>query len=103
MKNRLILALFLNLFYFKIDNSFAMKTDNFEKENLGWRLQQLQQRLGEWWELQWSKFFKPPNLDLPDYHFTETIYYTATKKSAVENCAANGDTLGPVITSCELN
>ena len=44
-----------------------MKTDNFEKENLGWRLQQLQQRLGEWWELQWSKFFKRPNLDLPDY------------------------------------
>ena len=44
-----------------------MKTDNFEKENLSWWLQQLQQRLGEWWELQWSKFFKLPNLDLPDY------------------------------------
>ena len=43
------------------------------------------------------------HLDLPDYHFTETIYYTATKKSAVENCSANGDTEGPVITSCELN
>ena len=44
-----------------------MKTDNFEKANLGWWLQQLQQHLGEWWELQWSKFFKPPNLDLSYY------------------------------------
>ena len=44
-----------------------MKTNNFEKENLGWWLKQLQQRIGEWWELQLSKFFKIPNLNLPDY------------------------------------
>lgn len=44
-----------------------MTNNDFEKENLGWWLQQLQQRLGEWWELQQIKFFKLPNLDLPDY------------------------------------
>ncbi len=28
-----------------------MATGSFEKNNLGWQLYQLQQRLGEWWEL----------------------------------------------------
>jgi hypothetical protein len=41
-----------------------MKTDSFEKENLDWWLQQLQQRIGEWWELQLSKL---SNLNIPDY------------------------------------
>lgn len=41
--------------------------------------------------------------DLPEYHFSETIFYTATKKSATENCKANEDAVGPVITTCELN
>jgi hypothetical protein len=29
-----------------------MPTSSFEKTNLGWQLQQLQRRVGEWWELQ---------------------------------------------------
>lgn len=37
----------------------------FKKDSLGWRLQQLQQRIGEWWELQLQKLnFKLPNTDL---------------------------------------
>ena len=44
-----------------------MANNSFEKENLGWWLQQLQQRIGEWWELQLSKFLKIPNLNIPDY------------------------------------
>ena len=42
------------------------------------------------------------HLDIAEYYFSETIFYTATKKSALENCAANEDAVGPVITSCEL-
>ncbi|MEB3309940.1 MAG: DUF4129 domain-containing protein [Snowella sp.] len=38
----------------------------FEKENLGWWLQQLQQRFGEWWELQQSKLLKTALPALPD-------------------------------------
>ena len=34
-----------------------MTTPQFEKVNLAWRLQQLQQNLGEWWELQWRRWF----------------------------------------------
>ena len=33
-----------------------MPTDSFEKNSLGWQLGQLQQRFGEWWELQTSQF-----------------------------------------------
>jgi hypothetical protein len=29
-----------------------MSTNSFEKTNLGWEFQQLQRRIGEWWELQ---------------------------------------------------
>jgi hypothetical protein len=36
------------------------------------------------------------------YHFTETIFYTATKNAAIENCAANEDKSGSITTSCEL-
>ncbi|GBF81512.1 DUF4129 domain-containing protein [Aphanothece sacrum] len=39
--------------------------ESFKKDGLGWRLQQLQQRIGEWWELQLQKWnFKLPNPDL---------------------------------------
>lgn len=38
----------------------------FEKQNLGWWLQQLQQRLGEWWELQQQKLFKTALPALPN-------------------------------------
>ncbi|HEY9905306.1 MAG TPA: DUF4129 domain-containing protein [Candidatus Sericytochromatia bacterium] len=37
-----------------------MSTSSFEKNSLGWQLYQLQQRIGEWWELQTSRFV--PNL-----------------------------------------
>jgi hypothetical protein len=37
-----------------------MPTSSFEKSSLGWQLTQLGQRLGEWWELQTSRF--SPNL-----------------------------------------
>jgi hypothetical protein len=39
-----------------------MAAGSFEKTSIGWQLQQLQQRLGEWWELQLSKL----NPQLPD-------------------------------------
>jgi hypothetical protein len=32
-----------------------MATGPFKNSSLGWQLQQLQQRLGEWWELQWQR------------------------------------------------
>ena len=45
-----------------------MPTDSFEKNNLGWQLSQLQQRIGEWWELQTSRFApNVPNLSLPSW------------------------------------
>lgn len=34
----------------------------FEKNNLGWQLNQLQQKIGEWWELQLSKW----KINLPE-------------------------------------
>jgi hypothetical protein len=37
-----------------------MPTGSFEKTSFGWQLSQLQQRVGEWWELQTSRF--APNL-----------------------------------------
>ena len=33
-----------------------MSKGSFEKDSLGWQLGQLQQRFGEWWELQFSRF-----------------------------------------------
>jgi hypothetical protein len=45
-----------------------MPTDSFEKNNLGWQLSQLQQKIGEWWELQTSRFApNVPNLSLPSW------------------------------------
>ncbi len=45
-----------------------MSTSPFEKSNFGWQLGQMLQRMGEWWELQMSRF-KPniPNTSLPDW------------------------------------
>jgi hypothetical protein len=42
------------------------------------------------------------NTEIPSCHFTETIYYTATKNSAEANCEANEDNTAPIITTCEL-
>ncbi|MGL5033379.1 MAG: DUF4129 domain-containing protein [Microcystaceae cyanobacterium] len=43
-----------------------MNKTTFEKSNLEWQLQQLQQNFSEWWELQWSKWFGfVPRLDVP--------------------------------------
>jgi hypothetical protein len=50
-----------------------MTTPQFEKVNLSWRLQQLQQNLGEWWELQWQRRFghlpdiKSPRIEDPEF------------------------------------
>ncbi|UXE59798.1 MAG: DUF4129 domain-containing protein [Woronichinia naegeliana WA131] len=50
-----------------------MTTPQFEKVNLAWRLQQLQQNLGEWWELQWRRWFgslpdiKAPRIEDPEF------------------------------------
>ena len=41
-----------------------MSTDSFEKNSLGWQVYQLQQRIGEWWELQTIKLSKNI-LDIP--------------------------------------
>jgi hypothetical protein len=40
-----------------------MSTESFENNNVVWQIQQLQQRVGEWWELQTSRFTN--NLNLP--------------------------------------
>ncbi|HEY9691551.1 MAG TPA: DUF4129 domain-containing protein [Oculatellaceae cyanobacterium] len=44
-----------------------MATEEFEKTNLGWRLQQLQQQLGEWIELQFTK------RNIPDWSIPEWL------------------------------
>jgi hypothetical protein len=45
-----------------------MPTDSFEKNNFGWQLGQLQQRVGEWWELQTSRFSPNlPQVSLPSW------------------------------------
>jgi hypothetical protein len=42
------------------------------------------------------------NTEIPSYHFTEKIFYTATKNAAEANCEANEDDTAPIITTCEL-
>ena len=45
-----------------------MSNGSFEKDSLGWQLSQLQQRFGEWWELQLSQFApNPSNASLPSW------------------------------------
>ncbi len=45
-----------------------MPTDSFEKNSLGWQLGQLQQRFGEWWELQTSQFSpNQPEASVPSW------------------------------------
>jgi hypothetical protein len=53
-----------------------MSTSPFEKSNFGWQLGQIVQRMGEWWELQTSRF-KPkiPNTSLPDW-LNSPIFWT---------------------------
>ncbi len=46
----------------------VMPASPFEKNSLGWQLYQLQQRVGEWWELQTSRFVpNVPNASLPSW------------------------------------
>ncbi|HBB33677.1 MAG TPA: hypothetical protein DDZ80_01075 [Cyanobacteria bacterium UBA8803] len=42
-----------------------MSTGSYENNSLAWQLQQVQQRVGEWWELQVSRFL-PSQPDEPD-------------------------------------
>lgn len=42
-----------------------MASGEFEKSNLGWQIQQLQQKISQWWEWQLRQF----NLDLPNFDF----------------------------------
>jgi hypothetical protein len=45
-----------------------MTTSSFEKDSLDWKLQQIQQQLGEWWELQLKKFnFGFSNPSIPSW------------------------------------
>jgi hypothetical protein len=45
-----------------------MSKGSFEKDNLGWQLSQLRQRVGEWWELQTSGFSPHlPDASLPSW------------------------------------
>jgi Domain of unknown function (DUF4129) len=48
-----------------------MSVNTFEKTNWNWQIQQLQQRIGEWWELQLSRnqprLPNPPNIFWPDW------------------------------------
>jgi hypothetical protein len=45
-----------------------MSNGSFEKDSLGWQLSQLQQRFGEWWELQLSRFSpNPSKASLPSW------------------------------------
>ena len=45
-----------------------MPAGSFEKNNWGWQLSQLQQRIGEWWELQTSRFSPDiPNMSMPSW------------------------------------
>jgi hypothetical protein len=45
-----------------------MSNGSFEKDSLGWQLGQLQQRFGEWWELQLSRFSpNPSKASLPSW------------------------------------
>ena len=39
---------------------------SYEKDNLSWQFQQLQQKIGEWWEMQLSRF-TPGLPDTPDF------------------------------------
>ncbi|HEY9652687.1 MAG TPA: DUF4129 domain-containing protein [Coleofasciculaceae cyanobacterium] len=42
-----------------------MSMGSFEKNNLGWQLSQMRQRVGEWWELKTSQIL--PNMELPSW------------------------------------
>ena len=45
-----------------------MPAGSFEKNNWGWQLSQLQQRFGEWWELQTTRFSPDiPNMSVPSW------------------------------------
>lgn len=53
-----------------------MSAGSYEKTNWAWQLQQLQQQLGEWWELQTSRFapnLPRPNLSLPSWWNTPIL------------------------------
>ena len=45
-----------------------MSKGSFEKDSLGWQLSQMRQQIGEWWELQTSRFSPDvPNASLPSW------------------------------------
>lgn len=56
-----------------------MSISSFEKDSLGWQLSQLGQKIGEWWELQTSRFSPDiPNASLPSW-WNWPIVETITK------------------------
>ena len=55
-----------------------MPTDSFEKNSLGWQLGQLQQRFGEWWELQTSQFSpNRPEASVPSWLTSPILWLIA--------------------------
>lgn len=56
-----------------------MSTGSFEKNSLGWQLAYMQQQLGEWWELQTSRFAPNiPNMSLPSW-LSSSLLWTIVK------------------------
>lgn len=52
-----------------------MSTGSFEKTNFGWQLGQRLQQMGEWWELQISRFQPTlPNASLPSWLSSPTLW-----------------------------
>ena len=55
-----------------------MPTGSFEKTSFGWQLSQLQQRVGEWWELQTSRLApKLPDVSLPSWLDSQLMWIIA--------------------------
>jgi len=55
-----------------------MPTGSFEKTSFGWQLSQLQQRVGEWWELQTSRFAPNlPDVSVPSWLDSRVVWIIA--------------------------
>lgn len=53
-----------------------MTTELFEKNSVGWQLQQLQQQAGEWWELQTSRLMKNVDFAPPSWGWINGINWS---------------------------
>ncbi|MEB3340403.1 DUF4129 domain-containing protein [Okeania sp.] len=55
-----------------------MSENSFQKDSLGWQIQQIQQQISEWWELQIAKVDPDlPEIDLPSWWDIFTILMIA--------------------------